>query len=642
MNADGGSPGALTSGGGSEPSWSPDGARIAFTRGGEVWAMNAGGGSPGALTSGGGSEPDWGIGGAPENTSPPTISGSASQGGTLTAARGTWKSSSPLTYAYQWRRCDASGAGCTAISGATGGSYTLAAGDVGATIRVAVTATNADGSATAESLATVVVAASGGPVNTAPPTITGTASVGSVLASSEGTWTGTGITYTRQWQRCDASGGACTAISGATGTHYLVAVADVGRRIRVAVTATNASGSAMQTSAATGVVAAAPTTAPSNTVAPSISGTPRVGALISAFRGTWSGTGINYTQQWQRCDASGANCSNISGATSLSYTPTASDLGSRLLIVVTASNSAGSASAPSLPSAAVTAATTTTTGTTSSTLPRNVTRPRITGTPVQGSTLTANAGSWTGSGLTFTYQWERCDDEDEDECEEIAGATRSTYTLASRDVGSRLRVQVTARNSAGEETETSDTTEVVRAGGATTVGTGSTSPTTGRTLRGTARADVILGTAGSDTIQPGRGADTVVAGEGDDVIDSVDGARDVVVCGAGRDRVTADRIDVLRECETVRYAPGGKTLRGTSRADILIGGDGNDTILPGAGADTVIAGGGDDVVVSVDGSRDVVACGEGRDRVTADRVDTLRGCDVVRRVAPKEAKPRRR
>jgi hypothetical protein len=93
----------------------------------------------------------------PANTSPPTLSGSAQQGQTLSASSGSW-TGSPSSYAYQWRRCDSSGGNCTSISDATASSYTLASSDVGATIRVVVTASNSAGSASAASNPTPVVA----------------------------------------------------------------------------------------------------------------------------------------------------------------------------------------------------------------------------------------------------------------------------------------------------------------------------------------------------------------------------------------------------------------------------------------------------------------------------------------------------
>ena len=98
-------------------------------------------------------------GGPPANTSPPTITGATQQGQVLTAAVGTW-SPSPNAYAYQWNRCNSSGANCTAINGATASTYTLVAtADIGATISVTVTASNGYGAGAATSAATAVVSA---------------------------------------------------------------------------------------------------------------------------------------------------------------------------------------------------------------------------------------------------------------------------------------------------------------------------------------------------------------------------------------------------------------------------------------------------------------------------------------------------
>jgi hypothetical protein len=89
------------------------------------------------------------------------ISGTAQQGYTLNASNGSW-SGSPTSYAYQWQDCSTSGGSCVNISGAMSNSYTLQGGDVGDTIRVVVTASNANGSTPATSAATAVVSSGGG------------------------------------------------------------------------------------------------------------------------------------------------------------------------------------------------------------------------------------------------------------------------------------------------------------------------------------------------------------------------------------------------------------------------------------------------------------------------------------------------
>ncbi len=191
----------------------------------------------------------------PSNTSLPSIGGSAKDGSVLTADHGTW-TDSPQSYAYAWERCDTAGGTCASIAGATSKQYTVITADVGHRLRVVVTATNSSGSGTATSRPTGIVAATGqAPKNTAAPTIAGTAKENSTLTVDKGTWTGTQpITFAYQWQRCDATGGSCADIAGATNTTYTAATADVGGVLRVNVTATNSRGSTAASSQETGIV----------------------------------------------------------------------------------------------------------------------------------------------------------------------------------------------------------------------------------------------------------------------------------------------------------------------------------------------------------------------------------------------------
>ena len=191
------------------------------------------------------------------------------------------------------------------------------------------------------------------------PTISGKAIVGSVLTASTGSFSGTGpFNYTYRWLRCPASGGGgagqgCTAIAGATFRRYTVRPADVGHRLRVRVTAANSEGSATETSNATAVVQPAPAR-PQNASPPTISGSLQVGQTLTADAGRWTGQQpIAFTYQWRRCDTTGGSCSNISGATSKTYTLTSADLDNTLRVRVTARNSAGTTSATSAPTGVV-------------------------------------------------------------------------------------------------------------------------------------------------------------------------------------------------------------------------------------------------------------------------------------------------
>ena len=94
--------------------------------------------------------------------------------------------------------------------------------------------------------------------------------------------------------------------------------------------------------------------------------------------------------------------------------------------------------------------------------PLNVTRPLVSGAPVEGATLTTTDGEWTGTEpITLSYTWRRCD-VDGFNCVLITGATDSSYTLGADDIGSTIRARVTASNTAGEAGRRSLPTEVVQ------------------------------------------------------------------------------------------------------------------------------------------------------------------------------------
>jgi len=216
------------------------------------------------------------------------------------------------------------------------------------------------------------------PTNTAMPAISGTATEGQQLSTTNGTWSGDPSTYAYQWRHCNSSGHSCTNISGATSSKYTLASSDVGHTMRVTVTAANEGGSSSMSSPTTAMVTAPvvtpppsepppsepppsepppsePPAAPTNTALPTISGTATEGSALSAAKGSWSGSPTAYAYQWQDCNSSGASCTNVSGATSSSYTLGSSDVSHTIRVLVTASNAGGSTQASSAQSATVTA-----------------------------------------------------------------------------------------------------------------------------------------------------------------------------------------------------------------------------------------------------------------------------------------------
>jgi hypothetical protein len=283
---------------------------------------------------------------APSSTLAPSETGTARDGQTLTADHGTFSGTTPMTYTYQWQRCDEQGANCDDIPGATGGTYDLTSEDVGKTVRVVVTATNAAGADTRNSDPSPVVAPRP-PANTVSPSISGTLREGQVASGDRGTWTGSSpMTPVYQWQRCDANGNDCSDVAGATQATYTLSATDIGKTLRLVVTATNAAGRATAASSPTSRVGSH---APDGGGTPTIAGTPLVDSVLTADHGTFTGTGLSYAFQWQRCDANGTNCADIAGATGSTYKLGAADLGSMVRVRVTASNDGGSKSGFSTP-----------------------------------------------------------------------------------------------------------------------------------------------------------------------------------------------------------------------------------------------------------------------------------------------------
>ena len=166
---------------------------------------------------------------------------------TLTVSNGTW-TNSPTSFTYSWEDCDAAGANCSPIAGASASAYVLALTDIGDTLAATVTATNAGGSSTVLTAATGLIGALlvAPPQNTVAPAISGSTVQGQTLSVSNGTWSGSPSGFAYAWKDCDASRQHARP-SPAGASSYVLAVGDVGDTIEAVVTATNAGGSTSAT-----------------------------------------------------------------------------------------------------------------------------------------------------------------------------------------------------------------------------------------------------------------------------------------------------------------------------------------------------------------------------------------------------------
>jgi fibronectin-binding autotransporter adhesin len=273
----------------------------------------------------------------PHNTALPALTGTPKDGETLSSTTGSWTGTATITYVRQWLRCDGDGESCTEVPGATGTTFALAPADIGSTFRVRVTAANGGAETAVAMSASSGVVEAAPPLNTSLPAIVGLSKDGETLTSTLGSWTGTPtISLERQWLRCEAS---CTPIPGATDASYALISEDVGKSLRVTITADNsAPGTVSVESLPTSPVDAIP---PANGAIPYISGEAREGETLVSTLGYWTGTpSIGLVPSWLRCDAAGGDCVAIGGANSQSYLLKQADVGHTMRVRVSADNPA--------------------------------------------------------------------------------------------------------------------------------------------------------------------------------------------------------------------------------------------------------------------------------------------------------------
>jgi beta-glucanase (GH16 family) len=206
------------------------------------------------------------------------------------------------------------------------------------------------------------------------------------------------------------------------------------------VTASNSTGTGPTSEPSNTITPTAPTPAPSSTAAPQVTGTTTQGQTLTTSNGSWSGNPGEYAYAWRDCDSTGESCATIAGASSSSYTLSATDVGDTVVAAVTATNAGGSATAASTATAVIEPS--------SPSAPVNTGAPLVTGTVATGQTLTTSSGTWTNAPTSFSYQWQDCEI-DGSGCSNIAGAISSTYTLTAGDAGHTLTALVTAANASG-------------------------------------------------------------------------------------------------------------------------------------------------------------------------------------------------
>jgi hypothetical protein len=247
--------------------------------------------------------------------------------------------------------------------------------------------------------------------------------------------------------------------------------------------------------------------------------------------------------------------------------------------------------------------------------------PTISGSAVNGQTLTAALGSTTGGG-TASLQWLRCDAAGNG-CTPIAGAVGTTFTLTSADIGHALRVRQTQTNDIGASSADSAPTAAVRPapGSCTNVFTGTNGNDTisgtsgGDRISGLDGNDTLSGAAGNDCLFGQNGNDNLSGGTGNDQLSGRNG-NDKLSGGSGKDRLAG--------------GAGKDKLSGGLGNDTLSGGSGNDSLSVGQGRNTVSGGSGNDRINTVNGKPDRANCGSGKhDVIHADSRDSIRGCERI-------------
>src|SRR6266566_1432667 len=390
----------------------------------------------------------------PSDQALPVISGTAQESQHLSAAAGTWSGTPPISYAYQWQRCDAAGDGCVDLPSATGTTYTPTAADVGDTLRVFVTASNGAGSSSTDSQPTPIVVAASDDASppTAPADLTATADQSSITLS----WNASSDDVATADYDLFLNG---TKVASTEATSYSFGGLSCGTGYTIGVAAYDAAGNRSPTSALTSATAACSETSstPTDTTPPTPPSNLQAGAADqSSITPTWRASSDDVAVAGYDLFLNGTKVAST-GATSYSFGGLS--CGTGYTIGVAAYDAAGNRS----PTSALTSATAACSETSST--------PTDTTPPTPPSNLQAGAADQS----SITLKWSASSDDVAVagydlflNGTKVASTGATSYSFGGLSCGTGYTIGVAAYDAAGNRSPTSALTSATAACSETT------------------------------------------------------------------------------------------------------------------------------------------------------------------------------
>ena len=332
---------------------------------------------------------------------------------------------------WQWARSSSANGPWTDITGATTASYTPVASDADRFLRATASYTDAVGEGKSASAVTASAIApdDDGVVTLSPPQPEVGEALTATLTDPDG-----GVTATTwQWARSSSANGPWTDITGATTASYTPVEADADRFLRATASYTDAVGAGKTASAVT-ASAIAPDDDGVVTLSPP---QPEVGEALTATLTDPDGGVTATTWQWARSSSANGPWTDITGATTASYTPVEADADRFLRATASYTDAVGA-------------------GKTASAVTASAIAPDDDGVvtlsppqPEVGEALTAALTDPDGGVTATTWQWARSSSAN-GPWTDITGATTASYTPVEADADRFLRATASYDDAAGE------------------------------------------------------------------------------------------------------------------------------------------------------------------------------------------------